>query len=150
MSGNSIPRDDVRADPDAATAVLYNDECPVCRFEIDHYRKTAEASGAGLAFDSIRDAPERWNISEDAAARRLHVRTPSGVVSGFDAFLAIWRTLPRWRWAARVAGLPVLRPAVGWVYDHVGAPILYAMHRRRREKARCSPSSTNSTPRSSP
>lgn len=142
-------RNDVSGNSDTATAVLYNDECPVCRFEVEHYRAAAARTGAGLAFDSIRDAPDRWGIAEEDAARRLHVRTASGVVSGFDAFLAIWRTLPGWRWAARVAGLPGLRGGIGWLYDRVGAPVLYAMHRRRRAKARgdaaCSPSSTSST-----
>ena len=134
------------ANSDPAMAVLYNDECPVCRFEVDHYRAAAARSDAGIAFDSIRDAPTRWGIAEEDAARRLHVRTASGVVSGFDAFLAIWRALPGWRWAARVAGLPGLRHGIGWVYDRLGAPVLYAMHRRRRRRGGpCSPSSTSST-----
>ena len=142
MSGNSDGE---------ARAILYNDECPVCRFEVDHYRAASDRAGSGLSFDTIRDAPARWGLSEDDAARRLHVRTGAGVLSGFDAFLAIWRTLPGWRWAARVAGLPGLRHGMGWLYDRVGAPILYAMHRRRRRKAQgCSPSSTSSTRRSSP
>ena len=128
----------------AATEVLYNDECPVCRFEIDHYRASARASGAGMGFASIRDAA-RWGLDEDTAARRLHVRLADGaVVSGFPAFLAIWRGLPRWRWAARVAGLPGLRQAAGLLYDRVGGPVLHAMHRRRRAR-RSSPSSTSST-----
>jgi hypothetical protein len=38
---------------------------------------------------------------------RFHVRTGSGeLVSGARAFVSVWRALPRWAWAARVASLP--------------------------------------------
>ena len=133
---------------DHAVAVLYNDECPVCRFEVDHYRTASARAKVGTQFAPIRDAVG-WDMTEDAAARRLHVRTEDGrIVSGLDAFLAIWRTLPGWRWAARIAGLPGLRGPLSVLYDRVGGPLLYAMHRRRRAR-RSSPSSTNSMPPSS-
>ena len=132
-------------DPQAAAAVLYNADCPVCRFEISHYRRAA--GPGGMRFDPLDAAPGGWGLDRDAAARRLHARRGDGtVVSGFPAFLAIWRGLPGWRHVARVAALPGLRHAVGILYDRVGAPVLYAMHRRRERKRPCSPSSTSSTP----
>jgi predicted DCC family thiol-disulfide oxidoreductase YuxK len=113
------------------TRILYNDTCPLCRFEIDHYRARAQATGAPLGFDPLDRASE-WGLTGDQAARRLHVRQGGRVLSGFDAFRAIWSTLPRWRWLARVTGLPGLRHLLAFAYDRVVGPVLYRAHLRRQ------------------
>lgn len=113
--------------------VLYNDTCPVCRFEIDSYRKLAEREGAGLCFDPVAKAPD-WGLSADAAARRLHVQVDGRLVSGMEAFRAIWERLPRWRWAARVTRWPVVRQGMDVLYDRIAAPLLYRAHLRRQRR----------------
>ncbi|MEM7709357.1 MAG: DUF393 domain-containing protein [Pseudomonadota bacterium] len=114
------------------TRVLYNADCPVCRFEIDHYRKVAARDGLPARSDDLTGrARAAWGIDADAAARRLHVLKDGQVLSGFPAFLALWSEMPRMRWLARVLGLPGLRHGMSWLYDRVGAPLLYGMHRRR-------------------
>lgn len=117
------------------TRILYNDTCPLCRFEVDHYRAAATRDGAPLRFDRLQDA-KNWGLTEDQAARRLHVLRDGELLSGLEAFRAIWATLPRWRWLARVTGWPVIRPAVTVLYDRIAAPLLYRAHVRRQAKAR--------------
>ena len=117
------------------TRILYNDTCPLCRFEIDHYRAAATRDGAPLRFDRLEDAA-RWGMTEDQAARRLHVMQDGRLLSGLEAFRAIWSTLPRWRWLARVTGLPVVRPVVTVLYDRIAAPLLYRAHVRRQARAK--------------
>ena len=118
---------------DDETRILYNDTCPLCRFEIDHYRAAAARDGAPLRFDRLSEA-ESWGLTEDQAARRLHVLQDGKLLSGLAAFRAIWAGLPRWRWLARLTGLPVIRPALTLVYDRIAAPLLYRAHLRRQAK----------------
>lgn len=114
--------------------ILYNDTCPVCRFEIDGYRALAERRSLPLGFDTL-DRAESWGLTRDAAARRLHVRTGDGaVLSGMAAFRAIWARLPHLRWAARVTGWPLLRQAFAFGYDRIAAPLLYRAHLRRQRR----------------
>lgn len=115
------------------TRILYNDTCPLCRFEIGHYRATATRDGAPLRFDQLKDASS-WGLTEDQAARRLHVLRNGELLSGLEAFRAIWETLPRWRWLARVTGWPVVNPLVAVLYDHIAAPLLYRAHLRRQRR----------------
>lgn len=117
------------------TRILYNDTCPLCRFEIDHYRAAATRDSAPLRFDRLSDAA-RWGLTEDQAARRLHVLQDGELLSGLEAFRAIWTTLPRWRWLARVTGLPVIRPVVTALYDRMAAPLLYRAHVRRQARTK--------------
>ncbi|PLL11526.1 DUF393 domain-containing protein [Tabrizicola sp. TH137] len=118
---------------DQDTRILYNDTCPLCRFEIDHYRAAAAREGAPLRFDRLADAA-KWGLTEDQAARRLHVVHQGELLSGLAAFRAIWATLPRWRWLARLTGLPVIRPALTVLYDRIAAPLLYRAHLRRQRR----------------
>ena len=120
------------------TRILYNDTCPLCRFEMGHYRAAASRDGAPLRFDTLQDAA-RWGLTEDQAARRLHVLHGGELLSGLAAFRAIWSTLPRWRWLARVTGWPVIRPVVTLLYDRIAAPLLYRAHLRRQAKAGTTP-----------
>jgi predicted DCC family thiol-disulfide oxidoreductase YuxK len=116
--------------------VLYNDTCPVCAWEIRHYRRAAEgqADGGRMCFDPLDRAAD-WDLTPDQAARRLHVMQDGRILSGFDAFRAIWADLPRLRWLARLTGLPGVRPALALIYDRVAAPILYRAHLRRHVRA---------------
>lgn len=115
------------------TQVLYNDTCPVCRFEIDHYRKTA--ADLPIRFDRLSQAAD-WGISPDQAARRLHVMQGGQLLSGMAAFRALWSAMPRYRWLARTTMLPILRPMLDWSYDQIAAPILYRAHLRRVSRSK--------------
>ena len=112
------------------TKVLYNDTCPVCRFEIDHYRKAA----LPIRFDRL-DQAESWGITPDQAARRLHVVHQGQLFCGMTAFRVLWSQMPRYHWMARLAMLPILRPALDLCYDHIAAPMLYRAHLRRQRRS---------------
>ena len=117
--------------------VLYNAECPICSAEIGHYKAYAERRDLPIRFDDL-NGPARaaWGFSEDEAARRLYVARDGVLHGGIDGFLILWRAMPRYRWLARIVGLPGLRPLAGLVYDKVLAPLIYRMHLRRRARAR--------------
>ena len=114
------------------TSVLYNGDCPVCSSEIRHYERYAARSNLPIRFDDLNDCDlSRWGVSADAAARRLHVLKDGKVLDGIPAFLALWREMPRYRWLARLVGLPGIRQVAVAIYDHVLAPALYRRHLRR-------------------
>ncbi|MBC2834444.1 thiol-disulfide oxidoreductase DCC family protein [Paragemmobacter straminiformis] len=113
--------------------ILYNDTCPVCRFEIDGYRRLAERGALPLRFDRLDEAAA-WGLTPDAAARRLHVVEDGRLLSGMAAFRAIWARLPHLAWAARVTGWPVIRQGMEFAYDRIAAPVLYRAHLRRQAR----------------
>lgn len=117
------------------TRVLYNDTCPVCSFEIDAYRRRAEANGLPIRFDSIADAA-KWGLTPDQAARRLHVMHNGTLLSGIPAFRALWGEIPHLQWLARLTGRPFIGAAAITLYDQFLAPLLYWMHLRRVKRRR--------------
>jgi predicted DCC family thiol-disulfide oxidoreductase YuxK len=114
------------------TRVLYNAACPVCRAEIDHYARYTGARSIIVHYDDLNSqARADWGIDADTAARRLHVMQNGQLYTGVDAFLILWRQMPRYRPLAALVGLPGVRQLAGWMYDHVLAPRLYRRHLRR-------------------
>ena len=115
------------------TSVIYNGSCPICSTEVSAYRRHAEAEGLPLAFHDLTTcdlAP--YGLSKDDAARRLYVLHQGTMTSGVDAFLILWREMPKFRWLSRIVGLPGVRHLARPVYDYILAPALYALHRRRQ------------------
>ena len=93
---------------DAPAATVYFDgSCPLCRMEIGHYRRL-DSEGA-LSFVDVSEpcANTGPGLDREAAMARFHIRDSQGkLLSGAAAFVEIWRTVPGWRHAARVAALP--------------------------------------------
>jgi predicted DCC family thiol-disulfide oxidoreductase YuxK len=120
-----------------STKVLYNGDCPVCSFEINHYAAYAREKGLGIRFDDL-NCPERaaWGIDEDTAARRLYVEHGGEVLSGVPAFVVLWRQMPRYHWLANAVDRPVVLPFASWLYDRILAPSIYRWHLRRQKRAR--------------
>ena len=93
------------------STVFFDGSCPLCRAEIGYYRR--EDQYRALCFVDISETggipPE--GITQEHAMKRFHVRASDGrVLSGAAAFVEVWTRLPRWRWAARLAGLPGATP----------------------------------------
>ncbi len=115
---------------DRMATIIYNDTCPICSREVASYRRAAQRAGADFGFDGLA-AAERFGLTTDEAARRFHVVEDGRLFSGLDAFLVVWRRLPRWRWLAEAIDRPVVRPLARLAYDGAAAPALYALHRLR-------------------
>jgi predicted DCC family thiol-disulfide oxidoreductase YuxK len=99
------------------STVYFDGSCPLCRAEIGYYRRTDKASALCFVDVSEADAVTPKGISQQRAMARFHVRAGDGrVVSGAAAFVEVWRCLPRWRWAARVASVPGALSVLEWGY----------------------------------
>lgn len=103
-----------------ALTVLYDGACPLCRREISVYQNLKpHQPGQSLKFLDVSQPesalPEGGARSEYLA--RFHVQRANGqVLSGAAAFVALWATLPGWRYLAWAARLPGATPLLELVY----------------------------------
>ncbi len=89
------------------TTVYYDGSCPLCSVEIRHYASCKGAEHLRFVDVSEPNARVGANLTRQEAMDRFTVRRPDGeLVSGARGFTELWGTLPKWRWLARLAGLP--------------------------------------------
>jgi predicted DCC family thiol-disulfide oxidoreductase YuxK len=97
-------------EPAAAAApftVLYDGACPLCRREIAIYRGLQPDTPVCFADVSDPASPLPADATREQLLARFHVRASDGrLLSGAQAFLALWAVMPGWRWLAWAGRLP--------------------------------------------
>jgi predicted DCC family thiol-disulfide oxidoreductase YuxK len=87
--------------------VYFDGGCSLCQAEINHYRKQEGADKICFRDVSVSEEMLAGGLTKEQAMERFHVLGNNGLLlSGAAAFVAVWSTLPRWKWAARLAALP--------------------------------------------
>jgi predicted DCC family thiol-disulfide oxidoreductase YuxK len=95
-----------------ACHVFYDGSCPLCRKEIDFYRRREGAERVEWIDVSAEDYPGTGGApARDEAMKRFHVRrADGGLVSGGAAFAELWAALPE----LRILGIIFRIPPFSW------------------------------------
>ena len=105
------------AGPVPPLTVLYDGACPLCRREIGIYRGLRPLrSESPVCFADVNDTALELpaGTTREQLLARFHVRGHDGqLLSGAQAFLALWAALPGWRWLALAGRLP----GAAWVME---------------------------------
>lgn len=104
-------------DRNSGPTIYFDGSCALCSVEINHY--ASRGGGDRLEFVDVTAEQSELgtDLSPDDAARRFHVRLADGtLLSGARAFVAVWDSLPGWKWTARLARIPGATPALEAAY----------------------------------
>ena len=98
--------------------VFYDGKCGLCRREISHYMRIAPSGVFNWRDITVDASPlEQLGVSYADGLRLLHATDKNGDLHiGVDAFLLIWREIPRWRILAMIVALPPIRILANCVY----------------------------------
>ena len=99
--------------------MLYDGACPLCRREIAVYRDLQPLqANSPVRFTDVSNAavPLPAGTTREQLLARFHVQGRDGqLLSGAQAFLALWAALPGWRWLAMAGRLP----GAGWLMERM-------------------------------
>jgi predicted DCC family thiol-disulfide oxidoreductase YuxK len=86
--------------------LYFDGACPVCSREVAMYQRQPGADRLRWVDVAHCDAGDLGTgLSREAAMARLHLRRADGsLISGAQAFTALWQALPRWAWLGRLLG----------------------------------------------
>lgn len=96
---------------EAQIKVYYDGLCKVCSLEMDHYKKQPQANLIQFidicqkSFDAKAEGLDPFEVH-----KVMHVRRQDGTLATkVDAFIEIWKTLPRYKSWAKWAESPFIR-----------------------------------------
>lgn len=111
---------DKKTAEDDMISVYYDGLCGVCSKEIRYYQGIANPDD----FDwvDVTENEERLDalgVSLPEALKALHATDADGRLHvGVDAFVLIWKQLPRWRTLAFLVSLPIIHSLATFLYKH--------------------------------
>ena len=96
--------------------VMFDGACPLCRREIGLYQSLTPLETVQW-LDVSEDHAGMSPAEQSRYMARFHVRQKDGrLLSGAAAFVALWLTMPGWRWLGRLGRLPGVTPLLEWMY----------------------------------
>ncbi len=108
--------------------VYYNNNCSVCRIEINHYIRKNTKNIKWIDISNNKEAQRELDKDASQLLRRLHVKHDNNIYEGAKAFIILWDSLPGYRWLSKLASLPIVYQLFYVTYEIV-AIFLYLKNR---------------------
>ena len=113
--------------------VYYNRSCSICRAEINHYKKQNVAEIEWIDITNNIDAIKDTLKSDKTLLRRLHVKVGSNVIGGAEAFLLVWKKIPKYKFLYLFFKTPIIFNLFSFFYE-IAAFFLYLKNRKQISK----------------
>jgi len=110
--------------------VYFNNSSKICKAEIDLYKKQKiqEIDWIDITDNSL--AEKEIFRTDKELLRRLHVKDGEKVLQGAEAFLVVWKKIPKYRFLYNFFKLPIIFSLFSIVYEIV-AFFLYIKNRKQ-------------------
>ena len=88
--------------------VFFNNSCKICRAEINIYKKESVENLNWVDITNNKNAEIETKKSDKQLLRRLHVEENGKIYVGIDAFLLIWKKIPKYRFLYKFFKIPII------------------------------------------
>ena len=110
--------------------VYFNNSCKICKAEIDIYKKQKIQEIDWVDITNNISAEKETLKSDKELLRRLHVKDNEKVFEGAEAFLLLWKKMPKYRFLYNFFKLPIVFSIFSIIYEIV-AFFLYLKNKKQ-------------------
>jgi len=110
--------------------VYFNNSCKICKAEIDIYKKQKIQEIDWVDITNNISAEKETLKSDKELLRRLHVKDNEKVFEGAEAFLLLWKRMPKYRFLYYFFKLPIVFNIFSIIYEIV-AFYLYIKNKKQ-------------------
>ena len=110
--------------------VYFNNSCKICKAEIDLYKKEKikEIDWVDITNNDLAEKETSKNSKE--LLRRLHVKEGKEVIQGAEAFLLLWKKMPKYKFLYSFFKLPIIFNLFHYGYEII-AFFLYLKNKKQ-------------------
>ena len=110
--------------------VYFNNSCKICRSEINLYKKENVQDIDWIDITNNSDAEKDTFRNDKQLLRRLHVKENGQIIQGAEAFLYIWKKIPKYKFLYKFFKLPIIFTIFKYGYEMV-AFFLYLKNKKQ-------------------
>ena len=110
--------------------VYFNNSCKICRSEINLYKKENVKDIDWIDITNNSKAEQETSKNDKELLRRLHIKDDNKVVEGAEAFLYVWKKIPKYKFLYNFFKLPIIFTIFKYGYEMV-AYFLYLKNKNQ-------------------
>ena len=110
--------------------VYYNESCNICKAEINLYKKQNIEEIEWVDITNNIIAEKETSKNDKNLLRRLHVIDNGKVFEGAEAFLLVWKKIPKYKFLYKFFKLPVIFHFFKFTYEII-AYFLYLKNKKQ-------------------
>jgi len=110
--------------------VYFNNSCKICKAEIDLYKKEKNQEIDWVDITANELAVKETSKNSKELLRRLHVKEGEKVLEGAEAFLLLWKKIPKYKFLYNFFRLPIIFSIFSFTYEIV-AFFLYLKNKKQ-------------------
>jgi len=110
--------------------VYFNNSCKICRSEINLYKKENIKDINWIDITNNSDAEKETSRNDKELLRRLHVKENDKIIQGAEAFLYVWKKIPKYKFLYKFFKLPIIFIIFKYVYEMI-AFFLYLKNKKQ-------------------
>ena len=110
--------------------VYYNESCNICKAEINLYKKQNIEEIEWVDITNNIIAEKDTSKNDKNLLRRLHVIDNGKVFEGAEAFLLVWKKIPKYNFLYKFFKLPVIFQIFKFTYEII-AYFLYLKNKKQ-------------------
>ena len=110
--------------------VYFNNSCKICRSEINLYKKENIKDIDWIDITNNSSAEKETSKNDKELLRRLHVKDEEKIIEGAEAFLYVWKKIPKYKFLYNFFKLPIIFSLFNFGYEIV-AYLLYIKNKKQ-------------------
>ena len=110
--------------------VYFNNSCKICRSEINMYKKENIEDIDWIDITNNKEAEKEAAKNDKELLRRLHIKENDQVIEGAEAFLYVWKRIPKYKFLYSFFKLPIIFTIFKYGYEIV-AYFLYLKNKKQ-------------------
>jgi len=110
--------------------VFFNNSCKICRSEINLYKKEDIKDIDWIDITNNLDAEKETSRNDKELLRRLHVKENGKIIQGAEAFLYVWKKIPKYKFLYKFFKLPIIFTIFKYGYEII-AFFLYLKNKKQ-------------------